>query len=137
MLCLGSFVVMVWLAQASPEPPRMLFQGTSLVDPGAGSGARVRYAIMRMPDGSFAFHDRYHPQAGPLVLPDGEGRKYTLLPPLPRELVASEAIIDSKVLANAQVILTPSNEVVSVYVQGEKLDRETAARVGLPRYLDV
>ena len=61
---------------------------------------------MRLPDGSFAFYDLYHPQAGPLVLPDGEGRKHTLLPPLPDELVESEAIIESGVLANTQVILT-------------------------------
>ncbi len=115
----------------------MLFQGKSVADPGAASGARVRYAIMRMPDGSFAFYDRYDLQAGPLVLPDDEGRKHTLLPPLPRELVESESIIESRVLANTQVILTPDNEVKSVYVKGEKLDRETAARVGLPRYLDV
>ena len=137
MLYLGSFVAVVWLAQASPEPPRMLFQGKSVADSGAAGGARVNYSIMRMPDGSFAFYDRYNPQAGSLVLPDGEGRKHTLLPPLPRELVESQAVIDSGVLANTQVILTPGNEVKSVYVQGEKLDRETAARVGLPRYLDV
>ena len=137
MLYLGSFVAVVWLAQASPEPPRMLFQEKSVADPDAASGARVRYAIMRMPDGSFAFYNRYSPQAGPLVLPDGEGKKHTLLPPLPRELVESDAIIESEVLANTQVILTPGNEVKSVYVKGERIDRETAAKVGLPRYLDV
>ena len=137
MLCLGSFIAVVMLAQPSPEPPRMLFQGRVTADSGAASGSRVRYAIMRMPDGSFAFYDRYRPQAGPLVLPDADGGEHTLLPPLPPEVAGSKAIIESTVLANTQVILTPGNEVKSVFVKGEKLDRETAAKVGLPRYLDV
>ncbi|NQT12852.1 MAG: exo-alpha-sialidase, partial [Planctomycetes bacterium] len=137
MLYLGSFVAVVLLVHAAPEPPRMLFQGGNAAGSGVASAVRVRYAIMRMPDGSFAFYDRYKPQASPLVLPDGEGRKHTFLPPLARELVESEAIIESGVLANTQVILTPGGEVKSVYVKGEKLDREAALRVGLPRYLDV
>jgi hypothetical protein len=60
-----------------------------------------------------------------------------LLPWLPSQIVNSKAIRESDVLANAQVILTPGNQVKSVFVKGEVIDKETASKVGLPRYLDV
>ncbi|MBT3379561.1 MAG: exo-alpha-sialidase [Lentisphaerae bacterium] len=138
MLTASSLVVATSMAHASPTPPVMLFQGEPIADSGAASGAHTAYAIMRLPGGEFAFYNRYAPQAGPLVLPDADGRKHTLLPHLPPQIAASEIITGSKkLLANTQVILTPDNGVKSVYVKGEKLDRETARKVGLPRYLDV
>ncbi len=118
-------------------PPKMLLQGTAARDSGATSGARTSYAIMRMPDGSFAFYDRNNPQAGPLTLPDRDGTKHTLLPYLPQEVVNSKIIAESQVLSNTQVILTANNHVKSVYVKAERLDKQTAAKVGLPIYLDV
>lgn len=126
-------------AKAQPEPviapPRMLLQEAG----GADEPARPRrgYAIMRLPGGSFAFYDRYRPQAGPLVLPDRTGRKLTLLPYLPERVMANQAIAASGVLAGTQVILTPDDQVTNVFVRAEALDRKTAAEVGLRRYLDV
>ena len=49
----------------------------------------------------------------------------------------SEAVTASGVLANTQVILTPDGQLVSVFVQAERFDKETAATVGLALYLDV
>ncbi|MAG93493.1 MAG: hypothetical protein CMJ48_07065, partial [Planctomycetaceae bacterium] len=89
------------------------------------------------PDGSFAFYDRNRPQAGPLTLPDRDGKQHALLPHLPADIANSPIIAKSGVLSNTQVILTPDNRVKSVYVQNEALDRATAAKVGLPRYLNV
>jgi len=122
---------------ALAEPPVMLFQEASVADPGAASGSRTGFAVMRMPDGSFAFYDRYKPQASPLTLPDRDGRKHTLLPWLPSQIVHSRVLAESSVLSNTQVILTPDHQVKSVYVKGQPLDKETAAKVGLPRYLNV
>ena len=67
-----SFVLLLALASQSQgaEPPTMLFQGAAVHDSGAAGGARTAFAIMRLPDGSFAFYDRYAPEKGPLSLPD-------------------------------------------------------------------
>ncbi len=119
------------------SPPRMLFQSGEIKDAEAAGGARTAFAIMRLPDGSFAFYDRYSPKTGPLRLPDSEGRPNVLLPHLPPEILASDVILESGVLNNTQVILSDNGEVKSVTVRNESLDRETAARVGLPRYLNV
>jgi hypothetical protein len=119
------------------EPPKMLLQDNSTTDPGDAGGTRTSFAIMRLPDGSFAFYDRSNPRSGPLTLPDRDGRKHTLLPYLPPNILNNEAIARSDVLTNTQVLLTKDNHVISVYVKGESLDKETAARVGLPRYLNV
>ena len=127
--------ILVFPALAA-EPPRMLFQHGEVKDPGAAGGARTAYAIMRLPAGKFAFYDRYRPDHGPLRLPDAKGRLHALLPHLPKPVLASEAIMTSGVLANTQVILSPDNEVKSVLVKNEALDKETAKKVGLPRYLN-
>ena len=119
------------------SPPRMLFQSGEIKDAEAAGGARTAFAIMRLPNGSFAFYDRYSPKTGPLRLPDSEGRPHVLLPHLPPEILASDVILESGVLNNTQVILSDNGEVKSVTVRNESLDRETAARVGLPRYLNV
>jgi len=115
----------------------MLFQGKSIKDSGEAGGTRTAFAIMRMHDGSFAFYNRNDPFGGPLTLADDGGAAHTLLPYLPPRIVNSKAIADSGVLANTQVILTEQDDVKSVYVQAERIDKETAARVGLPRYLNV
>src|SRR5688572_12853846 len=85
---------------ASAAPPKMLLQGKAQSDPGAASGSRTSFAIMRLPDGAFAFYDRNSPFAGPLTLPDTDGTKHTLLPWLPTQIVNSKAIRESDVLAN-------------------------------------
>lgn len=123
--------------EAKPHPPIMLFQGRGTADAGAAGGARTSFAILRLPDGSFAFYNRYQPFSGPLSLPDREGQTHALLPYLPKELLESEVINKSDVLNNAQAVLTPRNEVLSVFVKNEPLDREAVAKVGLPRYLNV
>lgn len=115
----------------------MLFQSGAIKDAGAAGGARTAFAIMRLPDGSFAFYDRYAPGKGPLRLPDANGRFHELLPHLPAQILRSEAILNSGVLGNTQVILAQDNEVKSVFVKNESLDKESAAKVGLPRYLNV
>lgn len=115
----------------------MLLQSEGVKDPGAAGGARTAFAIMRLPDGSFAFYDRYAPAKGPLRLPDADGRLHELLPHLPTQILQSEAIMKSGVLGNTQVILAQDNEIKSVFVRNETLDREAAAKVGLPRYLNV
>ncbi|MCO6457345.1 MAG: exo-alpha-sialidase [Pirellulaceae bacterium] len=136
--CLAtSLLLTVGLSELSAAPPRMLLQGDAVADKGAAGGGRTSFAIARMPDGSFAFYDRNRPDAGPLELPDRDGQSYTLLPTLPAEIAASRAILDSGALANAQVVLTPDRHVVSVIVKAERLDRDTAAQVGLPLYLDL
>jgi hypothetical protein len=132
-----TLIIATGASSAFAEPPRMLWQGKAIKDSAAASGARTSFAIMRMPDGSFAFYDRINPQAGPLTLPDDDGEMFTLLPALPQDIARSPVVISSDVLANTQVILTPQRQIVSVYVQAERFDKETAARVGLPLYLDV
>jgi hypothetical protein len=119
------------------DPPTMLFQSGEMKDPEAASGARTAFAIMRLPDGGFAFYDRYSPRKGPLTLPDADGMSHVLLPHLPKKVTDSSVILDSGVLDNTQVILGKDGEVRSVTVRSETLDRETAAKVGLPRYLNV
>ena len=137
-LLLGAPVIAVTsIAHASAAPPMMLFQGRYVAEPGTASKMRRAYAMMRLPGGRFAFYDRYHPQTGPLTLPDAKGRIHALLPYLPPDIVNSAVIAESKVLSRTQVILTPDNEVTSVYVKGEKLDRKSAKKVGLRRYLNV
>ncbi len=119
------------------DPPTMLLQSGETKDAGAAGGARTAFAIMRLPDGSFGFYDRYAPKAGPLRLPDATGKLHAVLPHLPKEILASDVILDSGVLNNTQVILGKDGEIRSVTVRNESLDRETAAKVGLPRYLNV
>lgn len=114
----------------------MLFQDAGVHDLGAAGGSCTAFAIMRLPDGGFAFYDRYAPAKGPLTLPDANGRGHSLLPHLPPRVLASEAIMDSDVLSNTQVILGRDGEVKNVRVKSEVLDRETARKVGLPRYLN-
>src|SRR5688572_23627288 len=100
---LPAFIVAAcWLLPtiaAGGEPPIMLLQDAGVADPSAPSGARVSFSIMRLPDGSFAFYDRYHPQA-PLTLSDRAGRQHTLLPQLPEAVRSSEAVLRSGALNN-------------------------------------
>ncbi len=124
-------------ADATCAPPRMLLQGNVVKDSTAPSGSRTSFSIMRLPGGSFAFYDRNNPQATPLALPDRQGETYTLLPALPEDIANSQAVTSSGVLANSQVILTPDRQLVSVFVKAERFDKDMAARVGLPLYLDL
>ena len=99
---------------------------------------RRGFAVMRLPDGSFAFYDRYRPFDGPLALPDRAGELHKLLPYLPPAVVGSKVVAESGILpASSQVVLTPDNDIFSVFVKKEEFDRATAARVGLRFYLDV
>ena len=132
-----TLIITAYSAEASCAPPRMLLQGKAIADSGAASGTRTSFAIMRLPDGSFAFYDRNNPQARPLTLSDRDGGTYTLLPALPDGIANSQAVNSSGLLSNTQVILTPDGQLVSVFVQGERFDKETAAKVGLPLYLDL
>ncbi len=134
---LRALVALSGSGTAAPSPPRMLFQNQTVHDPTAPSGSRAAYAILRLPDGSFAFYDRYQPQAGPLTLPDRQGKRHTLKPRLPPHLIGDQAIVESGVFSNTQVVLGQDGELKSVYVKNETLDRATAAKVGLPRYLNV
>lgn len=123
-------------ADDEPHPPIMLFQGGQTHDPGAAGGARAALAIMRLPGGGFAFYNRYAPAEGPVSFPDAEGKLHPLLPHLPTEIAHSETILQSGVLNNTQVILTKDSDVLGMTVRNEPLDREAAAKVGLPRYLN-
>lgn len=133
-----AFVLLLALVSQSEaaQPPKMLFQGEGIHDVGAAGGARTAFAIMRLPDGSFAFYDRYAPKKGPLSFPDRAGKRHALLPHLPQEILANETIMNSGVLNNTQVILSQNGQIKSVRVQNESLDKETAKKVGLPRYLN-
>lgn len=137
---LTRFIIMFLLTLAvqsqAAEPPKMLFQGEGIHDAEAAGGARTAFAIMRLPDGLFAFYDRYAPAKGPLSLPDAEGKIHTLLPHLPEEILASETIRESGVLNNTQVVLSQDGQIKSVRVQNESLDKESAKKAGLPRYLN-
>ena len=86
-----AFILLFALASQSKgaEPPSMLFQGAAVHDNGAAGGARTSFAIMRLPDGSFAFYDRYAPEKGPLSLPDADGKPHPLLPHLPKEILTN------------------------------------------------
>jgi len=119
------------------RPPVMLFQETTLTENGQQVRVVKSCGILRMPDGSFAFYDRLRPATGPLELPDSNGTLHQVLPWLPPEILASGTVMDSGILRNTQTIQTTPGEVTSVFVKGEKLDRPTAARVGLTRYLNV
>jgi len=130
---IAGMLISLWIDSASfADRPRMLFQGGMTKDLGAAGGARGALAIMRLPDGSFAFYDRHQPENGPLTLPDAEGRLHKLLPHLPAPILQSKRILTCGVLDNTQVILANDNEIKSVTVRSETLDKQTAARVGLP-----
>lgn len=123
-------------ANRDTDPPVMLTLDGETKDPGAAGGAKTAFAIMRLPDGGFAFYDRNAPAKGPLSLPDSSGRMHRLLPYIPPRIANRKIILQSGVLDNTQVILSKDDQVMSVTVRGESLDRETAAKVGLPRYLN-
>ena len=59
-------IVAALASEAWSAPPRILRQGHAIADSTAASGSRTSFAMLRMPDGSFAFYDRNQPQAGPL-----------------------------------------------------------------------
>ncbi|QDT93648.1 sialidase family protein [Gimesia algae] len=138
MLTRFTFALLLTLASQSQaaEPPQMLFQGEGVHDAEATGGARTAFAIMRLPDGSFAFYDRYQPEKGPLSLPDVEGKLHPLRPHLPEAIVASKKIMQSGVLNNTQVVLSQDGQIKSLRVQNESLDKESAKKAGLPRYLN-
>jgi len=119
-----------------PFPPIMLFQNGETKDATAAGGAKTAFAIMRLPDGGFAFYDRKAPTAEPISLPDENGHMFQLLPPLPPQVAESETILQSGVLDNTQVILTKEFDVLGATVRNEPLERKRAAEVGLPRYLN-
>lgn len=131
-----AFLLALTSQSQAAEPPQMLFQGEGIHDAEAAGGARTAFAIMRLPDGRFAFYDRYAPEKGPLSLPDREGKLHTLLPHLPEEILASEKIMQSGVLNNTQVVLSQDGQIKSLRVQNETLDKESAKKAGLPRYLN-
>ncbi|MCA9174044.1 MAG: exo-alpha-sialidase [Planctomycetales bacterium] len=122
---------------AHAAPPMMLFQGAARHDVGAAGGARASLSILRLPDGSFAFYNRNAPAQGPVELPDAQGKLHALLPHLPKALLRHETLRDSGVLDNGQVVAGPDLRLTSVLVINENLDKDTAAKVGLPRYLNV
>lgn len=119
------------------RPPVMLFQETTTTENDHEVRVVKSCGLLRKANGSFAFYDRLRPKFGPLELPDSDGILHQILPWLPPEILASDTVMDSSILRNTQTIQTGADEVTSVFVKGEKLDRETAARVGLTRYLDV
>jgi len=122
---------------SAAQPPVMLFQEKVTVE-GARELRTVKSCgILRKPDGSFAFFNRLQPQSGPLELPDADGTMHLVLPYLSPEIADNTSVMSSNILRNTQTIQTGDSEVTSVFVKGEKLDRETAAQVGLSRYLDV
>ncbi|APZ95285.1 sialidase family protein [Fuerstiella marisgermanici] len=134
------FSVLLWLhvgfaplAEAAP-PVLLLQEPLTNSEPPA---RRMGYAIMRMPDGTFAFYDRYRPESGPLRMPDRNGRVHSLSPGLPDRVLSDPSIMNSGVLNNPQVILTPDSNVVSMQVRREALTSEQAAEIGLRSYLDV
>ncbi|MCA9072857.1 MAG: exo-alpha-sialidase, partial [Planctomycetaceae bacterium] len=120
----------------TPQSPIMFLQGAETKDPGEAGGAKTAFAIMRLPDGSFAFYDRNAPAKGPLSLAEKGGPLHTLLPQIPPQIAKSQTILQTGVLNNTQVILTKNNEVLSLSVRNEALSREQALKVGLPRYLN-
>lgn len=115
----------------------MLFLEDAGHDPAAPSGTRPGFAILRLDDGGFCFYNPRAPGPEPLRLPDAKGVPHTLLPPLPRHLAESRALIDSGILNNTQTLLSADGTVRGVTVRSEALSKEEAARTGLSRYLDV
>lgn len=130
-------IALVIASTAFCAPPIMLFQQNLDGPRDASNRVRTGFAMLRLPDGSFAFYDRYRPRSGPLTLPDQNGDPYTLLPYLPADIAANGPIIDSGILNNQQVVLTADDQIINVFVKREDLDRKAAAEVGLPRYLNV
>lgn len=118
------------------EPPQMLIQDAGVEDSQSASGRRTSFAIMRLPNNRFAFYDQSNPSISPLTLPNRSGRMFSLLPSLPPE-AASPSIIESGILANTQIILTPHHEILNVFVKSEAIEKERVASVGLPRFLNV
>ena len=138
--CCRVFTVVCLVAFAGTsfgaEPPRMLFQDGEVHDVGAPGGSRTAFAVMRLPNGRFAFYDRYAPTKGPLSLPDADGQLHQLLPHLPPEILASQRIIESGILNNAQVVLSQDGQVKSVRVIKQELDKQASQQVGLSCYLN-
>jgi BNR repeat-like domain len=118
------------------EPPRMLFQDGGVADTQSPSGRRTNFSMMRLPNNRFAFYDRNKPSDQPIAIPDRLGNLHTLRPALPSAMVGSE-ITKSGILGNTQVILTPENRVISIFVKSEKIDKGKASTVGLPQFLNV
>ena len=119
------------------EPPKVLLQAPLDSENQSQRQTRMGYSILRMPNGRFAFYNRYQPDGGPVRLPDRDGTLHTLLPSLPEHIANSQTLIESKILSNTQVVLTDKGEIFSAVVRRENLDRKAVAQVGLPRYLDV
>ncbi len=118
------------------EPPRMLFQDREVEDSQSPSGRRTSFSIMRLPNNRFAFYDRNHPSDQPIALPDRDGKLHTLLPALPSAALGSQ-ITRSGILANTQVLFTPENRIVSVFVKSEKIEQDKVPSIGLPQFLNV
>ncbi len=118
------------------EPPRMLFQDGGVADAQSPSGRRTTFSIMRLPNNRFAFYDRNKPSEQPIAIPDRFGNLHTLRPALPNVAIGSE-IAKSGILGNTQVLLTPEDRVISIFVKSEKIDKDKISSVGLPQYLNV
>lgn len=131
---LGFFVV---FQATAADPPRRLFLGEGIHDPGAAGGKRTGFAIARKDDGTFAFYNPLAPSAEPLRLPDAGGTMHTLLPALPEPLAGATALVESGLLNNAQVLLSSDGVVRGVFVQADRFPREEVAKIGLSTYLDV
>jgi hypothetical protein len=125
------------LGAGAAEPPRRLLLESGEADPATAGGTRLGFAIARQADGSFAFYNPAAPSADPLTLPDAMGTLHRLSPALPAAIANSRALVASGLLGNTQILLSSDGVVRSITVKAEGLDRETAAGVGLPRYLDV
>lgn len=136
-LLTSGLVVALTAAAETPQPPRRLPLGEGIHDPGTAGGKRTGFAIARQDDGTFAFYNPLAPGQGPLVLSDADGRSVTLLPALPEALVASQPLLDSGLLNNAQVLLGADGIVRSITVQAERFPAEDVPKVGLRLYLDV
>lgn len=137
MMISGVLAFLEAAAAEPPQPPRMLFLGEGIHDPGAAGGKRTGFAIARKDDGTFAFYNPLSPGAGPLALPDASGAMHTLLPALPEALAASRPLQESGILNNAQVLLSSDGVVRSIFVQADRFPKEEVAKIGLSTYLDV
>jgi len=138
LACLLAGAALLWtLAAGAAEPPRRLRLDGEAADPGAAGGTRLDFAIARKADGSFAFYNPAAPSADPLMLPDATGTPHRLSPALPAAIANSRPLVDSGLLDNSQILLSADGIVRSITVKAEALDRETATKVGLSRYLDV
>jgi hypothetical protein len=135
MLFVGWGVLTASLAWAA-EPPRRLVASTVVKDPQEAGGGRVGFSILRLPHHGFAFYDRDRPRSSPLELRDASGRVYRLSPSLP-EAALSQPILDSGLLNNSQVVMTPAGKLISIFVKAEAIAPEQVGMVGLPRYLNI